>query len=111
MGSKGLIMLTVYDKKGREIKEGDVLRVFHYTSHRRKRMYMYKFVIIKDGELYALHLNMLYKTESSGYFVKAAAKNLKYTDAEIVNEDCSYVQSKDKRPSRYPWIEPERTNP
>ena len=33
------------DKHGREIKVGDVLKVFHFTGPRRKRFYMYKQVV------------------------------------------------------------------
>jgi hypothetical protein len=34
-----------YDKTGREIMRGDILKVFHFTGRRRKRHYMYKQVI------------------------------------------------------------------
>lgn len=32
----------VFDRHGREIMRGDVLRVYHFTGARRKRHYMYK---------------------------------------------------------------------
>jgi hypothetical protein len=35
----------LYDKMGREIMCGDVLKVFHFTGTRRKRYYMYKHVV------------------------------------------------------------------
>jgi hypothetical protein len=39
-------MTAIYDKTGREIMVGDVLKVFHYTAAlRRKRCYMYKQVL------------------------------------------------------------------
>lgn len=33
---------TVRDKTGREIKRGDIVKVYHFTGARRKRYYMYK---------------------------------------------------------------------
>lgn len=33
---------TVRDKTGREIKPGDIVKVYHFTGARRKRYYMYK---------------------------------------------------------------------
>lgn len=38
-------MTKAYDKTGREIMLGDVLKVFHFTGARGKRHYMYKQVI------------------------------------------------------------------
>ncbi len=32
----------LFDKSGREIIQGDVLKVFHFADARRKRHYMYK---------------------------------------------------------------------
>jgi len=32
----------VYDKNRREIRRGDILKVFHFTGARNKRHYMYK---------------------------------------------------------------------
>lgn len=47
-----------FDQKGKVIQELDLLRVFHFTAAlRRKKHYMYKQVAIKDGRLFALHLN------------------------------------------------------
>lgn len=33
---------VLYDKTGREIVAGDVVKVFHFTGARRKRYFMYK---------------------------------------------------------------------
>lgn len=33
---------ALYDKTGREIMAGDILKVFHFVGARRKRHYMYK---------------------------------------------------------------------
>ena len=38
-------MTKAYDKTGREIMLGDVLKVFHFTGARCKRHYMYKQVV------------------------------------------------------------------
>jgi hypothetical protein len=36
-------MSALYDKHGREIVQGDILKVYHFTAaRRRKRHYMYK---------------------------------------------------------------------
>jgi len=35
---------SVYDKNGRPILLGDVLKVYHFTGARRKRHFMYKYV-------------------------------------------------------------------
>ena len=42
--------MTYYDKYGREIKEGDVLKVFHFTAaRRRQQIFMYKLVMAGDS--------------------------------------------------------------
>ena len=47
-----------FDQSGKEIQEFDLLKVFHFTAAlRRKKHYMYKFVTVRDGYLFALHLN------------------------------------------------------
>jgi len=63
-----LLRLAVYDKTDREIKVGDVLKVYHFTGARwRKRYFMYKQVVSevtlgKDANarryLLVSHLNM-----------------------------------------------------
>ena len=35
-------IIALYDRTGREIVAGDVVKVFHFTGARRKRHYMYK---------------------------------------------------------------------
>lgn len=37
--------LVAYDRHGREIMTGDVLKVFHFVGRNRKRHYMYKQVL------------------------------------------------------------------
>ena len=36
---------ALYDRTGREIRVGDVLKIFHFTGARRKRYYMYQYVL------------------------------------------------------------------
>lgn len=38
-------MSAIYDKFGREIMLGDILKVFHFVGLRNKRHYMYKQVV------------------------------------------------------------------
>lgn len=49
---------TYYDRKGIPIWEGDVLKIYHYTSPaRRERRYMYKLAVKIDGAFYCVHIN------------------------------------------------------
>ena len=55
----------IFDKTGREIAVGDILKVFHFTGSRRKKYYMYKQVLRshplgKNNQLFfeVGHLNM-----------------------------------------------------
>lgn len=43
------VSLVRYDKKGRLVEVGDVLKVYHFTGGRRKKYYMYKLVMSVDG--------------------------------------------------------------
>ena len=46
-----------YDSKGNEIREFDVVKVFHFIGKRRKRHYMYKWIRKNDnGNLCMQHL-------------------------------------------------------
>ena len=63
----------LYDKTGRRIMVGDVLKVYHFTGERRKKYYMYKFVFdrkhwIRTGYdfLYISHLHP--ENLKSGYY-------------------------------------------
>ena len=49
----------IRDKNGREIREGDVLKVFHFTGARRKRYYMYKLVAEFNGVLCGVDIGQL----------------------------------------------------
>ena len=86
-------MSAVYDKTGREIKVGDVLKVYHFTGARwRKRYFMYKQVVrettLGTGQnsaryLLVSHLNMKPADErDGGYYLALDGKSL--TDTEVV---------------------------
>jgi hypothetical protein len=46
------------DIKGREIREGDLLREFHFTGFNRKKYYMYKLAFLLDGKYWrAAHIH------------------------------------------------------
>lgn len=47
------------DKKKREIKEGDILKCFHFIGARNKKHYMYKIAAIKNGKLVAMDIEEL----------------------------------------------------
>lgn len=54
------------DEKGKEIQEFDLLKVFHYRAAlRRKKCYMFKWVTVKEGYLFALHMD----GSGSGYYL------------------------------------------
>ena len=80
-------MREVCDETGMLIHPRDVLRVFHFTGPRKKKEYMYKFVALRDGELYALHAGTLDGTEAEGYFLWASAKQGKIKGTRILNRD------------------------
>ena len=56
--------IAAYDKNGRQIMVGDVLKVFHFIGVRRKHHYMYKHVVgtrpANDGGAFLVisHLNL-----------------------------------------------------
>lgn len=62
-------MEPLKDEKGREIRPGDVLKVFHFVGRNRKRHYMYKQALSYEkhpkggGYLRVSHLNEPLTTE------------------------------------------------
>jgi len=78
---------AIYDKHGREIMLGDVLKVFHFIGPRRKRYYMYKQVIgdfaVKGREMTAFRVSHLEpNTSGDGYLLLKDGRHL--VDYEIV---------------------------
>ena len=99
-------MVALYDKNGRQIAIGDVLKVYHYTAAlRRKRRYMYKQAMrVREWEsgfraVFFSHLDLT----DGGYF--EALDGRKLTDYEIVQ---SARADHEDRPIRaYDHIKPE----
>lgn len=78
-------MKIFFDKKGREIKEFDLLKVFHFIGARRKKHYMYKWVRIKTIADKKFFMGMhLMKTGGEFYLGAVADKDNKLPNAEIV---------------------------
>ena len=48
--------IKLYDEKGKELKDGQLVRVFHFTGARNKKNYMYKQISKVEKGLYAMHL-------------------------------------------------------
>lgn len=101
----------LFDKTGREIMVGDVLKVFHYVAAlRRKRCYMYKQVtktktLGKSGQPYFVlsHLNMKDpEGKDGGYYQAIDGRTL--ADYEIVQSCQGYFEDRPRhlstRPSR-----------
>jgi hypothetical protein len=85
------VAAAVYDKTGREILVGDVLKVFHFTEARRKRHFMYKQVVDriaigrsrKANYLFVSHLAMKERGQKDdGYYLPL--NGLVLADYEIV---------------------------
>lgn len=79
-------MDVFYDGKGAEIREFDVVKVFHFIGKRRKRHYMYKWVRMNDrGELCFMRLiNPDHELVSLRSVSKRTIAAFIWTDAEIV---------------------------
>lgn len=70
------------DKKGKTIKEWDLLKIYHFTGARRKKYYMYKWIKkdLQTGDLMGYSLN-----HTGHYFnLYSIAKNGIIKDGEIV---------------------------
>lgn len=87
-----------YDKKGREIRIGDTLKVFHFTGARKKKYYMYKYVQgVREYETHSLlvinHLSKKFDLKDTYHLLIDNKINL---DIEIVqgfnnkNEELSF---------------------
>lgn len=75
---------AIYDKTGREIMQGDVLKVFHFVGARNKRHYMYKQVVRErlGRQCHYWFLSHLNQRDDDGYFL--ARDGTFYADYEIV---------------------------
>jgi hypothetical protein len=76
---------TYYDKNGLEIREGDLLKMYHFQRG-RKKFYMYKYVDVAQGHFRACHYG-----KNDGPWLKAL-----YTNSECGRRfliDCEVVAS------------------
>lgn len=65
-------MIQYFDENGIALKEGQIIKVYHFTYKRKKR-YMYKQVAIFKDQLYALHLPIRDLEKKGGYWFRAVA--------------------------------------
>lgn len=87
----------LYDRTGREIMLGDVLKVYHFTGRNRKRYYMYKQVtqvgpINHESNHHYLHLSHLNLDRDRGYHEYLDDRTLK--DYEIVQSAADHFQDR-----------------
>ena len=85
----------IYDKNGRQIMLGDIVKVYHFMAAlRRKRHYMYKQAVrirtFKDGS-HAMFFSHLDMTED-GYHQMLDGKHL--ADYEIVQSVCARFEER-----------------
>ena len=73
----------IKDKKGNQIREGDLIKIYHFTAaYRRKKHYMFKLVYIFEGYLRCAHLDgRLPEFGMHGF----DARGLKLYDFEIIS--------------------------
>jgi hypothetical protein len=78
-------MSAAYDKTGREIMQGDVLKVFHFVGARNKRHYMYKQVAGERllGQRRAAYWFVSHLDQSADGYHLAKDGSI-YRDSEIV---------------------------
>ena len=69
-----------YDKNGTEIHEFDLLKIFHFIGARRKKYFMYKWVRLNEGYLYAMHIE---DNTNYGYFLNIKPET-HYPETEII---------------------------
>jgi len=74
--------MKFFDKKGKEIHEFDIIKIFHSIGARNKRHYMYKWIRIIEGRMCGMHLT---SNNGGNYCLKATAdENGVIDDAEVV---------------------------
>lgn len=80
-------MKQVLDETGMIIHPRDILKVFHFIGARRKKHYMYKWVILKDGELYAQHSGKLEPHEDGYWLWPQMHKDGRIKGTEILSRE------------------------
>ncbi|SNS29147.1 hypothetical protein SAMN06295912_1402 [Sphingomonas laterariae] len=96
---------ALYDKHGREIMVGDILKVFHFIGRRNKHHFMFKQVMREqklgkgvEDYFYISHLNF----RDDGYHL--------HRDGSVLG-DYEIVQSIDAQFDRRPRIDPKEPRP
>ena len=60
LGFEPIVSCDFFDKHGKKLRELDVVKVFHFIGARRKRHYLYKWLLRNEkGELCLKHLDEL----------------------------------------------------
>ncbi len=75
----------VYDKYLREIEPYDLVKIFHFIGPRKKKYYMYKWIVVKDGYLCGMHLD----SESQDSCFSLRGKSGVLEDYEIIQSQNS----------------------
>lgn len=76
-----------YDKRGMEIRENDLIKIFHFIHYRRrKKTYMYHVVTLKQNQgKWYFSAREYYKKDDGHYWLKAVAdKNNVLRNCEII---------------------------
>jgi hypothetical protein len=101
----GVVGAFVLDKHGREIKPGDVLKVWHFVGARRKVHYMYKWVLREErlGKNLTPFLRVSHLSTGNvedGYWLQKDGRKL--YEYEIIDGYGEGHDPFDKRPIIYP---------
>lgn len=76
---------TYYDKKGRQILERDLLKIFHFKI-RNRNYYMYHVVVMDDQQGEKFMACKDYYKDKPHYCLSLITQNRIYKDAEIIAE-------------------------
>ncbi|MCH6203890.1 hypothetical protein L3V16_08540 [Brucella ciceri] len=89
-------MSKVFDKTGREIMVGDVLKVYHFTeARRRKKHFMYKQVTCKEAFRDGRPIFKVSHLDLSDDYYTIVCNEAHLTDCEIVQSiDCAFESRK-----------------
>ena len=83
-----------YDKNGREIKEGHLIKTYHFTGARKKKYYMYHVATLeKDGDNIGYWGAREYYKDRPHYWLKAVANHRNYLlNYEVVKDATENIQ-------------------
>lgn len=86
---------TFCDKNGYPIKEGDLVRSYHYTGARRKRYYLYHYITKRDGILWMMNIDSVFNKHVGGC-CPLKALNYKPEILHGYGEDGTYFDERKK---------------